>query len=109
MSLYRGMDCAALDAAYNNRAAVKAYPAIAAARIEESARYRAAARFQADLRYGTGARERIDFFPAPTPGAPSCIGCSGTELWMQRPGKSWREPRASSRSSAYWPRPPASG
>ena len=70
MSLYRGMDRAALDAAYNNRAAVKAYPAISAARAEESARYRAATRFQENLRYGGGARERIDFFPAAVPGAP---------------------------------------
>lgn len=70
MTLYRGMDRAALDAAYNNRAAVKAYPAISAARAEESARYRAATRFEADLRYGGGPRERIDFFPARTPGAP---------------------------------------
>ena len=70
MSLYRGMDRAALDAAYNNRAAVREYPAISAARAAESARYRSGTRFHADLRYGEGGRERIDFFPAATPGAP---------------------------------------
>jgi arylformamidase len=69
-AIYRGMDRAALDAAYNNRNAVADYPAIAAERQARSERVRAARRLHADLRYGSGARERLDFFPAERPGAP---------------------------------------
>jgi arylformamidase len=64
------MDRAALDAAYNNRNAVAAFPAIAAARKERSARVRAERRLLPNLRYGAGARERLDFFPADKPDAP---------------------------------------
>src|SRR6185312_13532205 len=70
MALYRGMDRAALDAAYNNRNAVADYPGIAAARLKQSEKVRSARKFHADLRYGGGARERLDFFPAARPGAP---------------------------------------
>ena len=70
MALYRGMDRAALDAAYNNRNAVADYAGIAAARTKRSEKVRAARKFHADLRYGSGARERLDFFPAARPGAP---------------------------------------
>lgn len=69
-AIYRGMSRAALDAAYNNRAAVRDYPAIAAARAERSERVRGARRFRADLRYGEAPRERLDFFPAVRAGAP---------------------------------------
>ena len=68
--LYRGMDRASLDAAYNNRAAVREYPAISAARAALSAQVRQRRKLHADLRYGTGERERLDFFPASRPGAP---------------------------------------
>ena len=68
--VYRGLDRAALDAAYNNRNAVAAYPAIAAERQARSERVRRARRHHADLRYGAGARERLDLFPAERPGAP---------------------------------------
>jgi acetyl esterase/lipase len=68
--IYRGMDRAALDAAYNNRNAVRDYPGIAAERQKRSARVRAARKLHADLRYGPGARERLDIFPADRPGAP---------------------------------------
>ena len=70
MTLYRGMDRAALDAAYNNRAAVRDYAAISAQRQKRSDEVRAARRFRADLAYGRGARERLDFFPAAAVGAP---------------------------------------
>jgi len=69
-ALYRGMNRAALDAAYNNRNAVADYPAIAAEREARSEQVRRARPFHADLRYGSGARERLDFFPAGRPGAP---------------------------------------
>jgi arylformamidase len=75
--LFRGMDRRALDAAYDNRAAVRDYPAIAAARAAESARFRASVRFDADLRYGTGARERLDFFPAAKANAPLLVFIHG--------------------------------
>jgi arylformamidase len=68
--IYRGMDRAALDAAYNNRNAVRDYPAIAADRQARSERVRAARKLHADLRYGPGPRERLDLFPADRSGAP---------------------------------------
>jgi acetyl esterase/lipase len=68
--VYRGMSRAALDAAYNNRNAVRDYAGIAAGRQKRSAQVRAARRFHADLRYGPGPRERLDIFPADRPGAP---------------------------------------
>jgi len=70
VTLYRGMDRAALDAAYNNRAAVRDYPAISAQRQKRSDEVRAARRFRADLAYGGGARERLDFFSAAAADAP---------------------------------------
>ena len=68
--LYRGMDRAALDAAYNNRAAVRDFPALSAARLERSRRVRAALKPRADLRYGKAPRERLDLFEAKSKGAP---------------------------------------
>ena len=70
MALYRGMDRAALDAAYNNRAAVREYGAISAQRQKRSDEVRAARRFHPDLSYGPGARERLDLFPAAAADAP---------------------------------------
>lgn len=69
-TLYRGMDRAALDAAYNNRNAVASYPAIAAERVKRSARVRESRKFHADLKYGGSGRERLDIFPAARGGAP---------------------------------------
>ena len=62
--MYRGMDRAALDAAYNNAAAVKDSAQIVAQWEERSARLRAAHPEGMDLRYGTDERNRIDFFAA---------------------------------------------
>lgn len=63
--LYRGMDKASLDAAYNNGAAVgierrDRYLAEWTARTHALA---ASAKARLDLRYGDGTRHRIDFFP----------------------------------------------
>ncbi len=71
--LYRGMDRAALDAAYNNTAAVgharrEQYVAGWAARSDTLRRARPG---RLDLRYGPGARHRLDVFPCGTPGAPT--------------------------------------
>lgn len=68
--LYAGMDRAALDAAYNNRAAVANFAALSEERRQRSERVRRTLAFRADLRYGESARERLDFFPAHQPGAP---------------------------------------
>ena len=62
--MYRGMDRAALDAAYNNAAAVKDSAQIVAQWEERSARLRAAHPRGMDLRYGPHERNRIDFFAA---------------------------------------------
>ena len=64
MALYRGMDRAALDAAYNNGAAVKNSAQIVAEWEERSARLRAAHPEGMDLRYGPEERNRIDYFAA---------------------------------------------
>ena len=77
MTLYRGMDRSALDAAYNNRAAVLTFPATSAQRAAISNEVRARRRLHADLRYGAGARERLDFFPADKPNAPVFVFIHG--------------------------------
>ena len=62
--MYRGLDRAALDAAYNNAAAVKDSAQIVADWETRSARLRAAHPEGMDLRYGPDERNRIDFFAA---------------------------------------------
>src|SRR5258708_4830146 len=69
--LYRGMDRAQLDAAYNNRAAVPATEQIIADWNERSARIRAARKGHLDLEYGARPRERLDLFLADDPNAPT--------------------------------------
>ena len=64
MALYRGMDRAALDAAYNNGAAVKDSAQLVAQWEARSARLRAAHPEGMDLRYGPEERNRIDYFAA---------------------------------------------
>lgn len=62
--MYRGMDRAALDAAYNNAAAVKDSAPIVADWEARSAKLRAAHPDGMDLRYGDDERNRIDYFAA---------------------------------------------
>ena len=64
MTLYRGMDRAALDAAYNNGAAVADSAQIVADWEARSARLRARHPEGMDLRYGPEERNRIDYFAA---------------------------------------------
>jgi len=64
MSLYRDMDRAALDAAYNNSAAVTDSAAMMADFQSRSDRLRAARNKHLDLRYGPAERNRIDYFAA---------------------------------------------
>src|SRR5258708_15456614 len=75
--LYRGMDRAALDAGYNNRLAVgnvERYPDDWKGR---SRRLRETLKPQLDLRFGNGERERLDFYAAGTPKAPTLIFIHG--------------------------------
>lgn len=68
MMLYRGMDRTALDAAYNNSAAVSNSAAFMADYRARSDRLRIAMPRYVDLRYGELPRNRIDYFPAERPG-----------------------------------------
>ena len=63
--VYRGMDRAALDAAYNNTAAVGVAKReeYVADWMKRSEKIRKAPGAQIDLRYGDGARHRLDVFP----------------------------------------------
>ena len=71
--LFRGMDRAALDVAYNNTAAVGVpkrdqYVSGWSARSDALRKTRGAT---IDLRYGDGPRQRLDFFPCGQAGAPT--------------------------------------
>lgn len=69
--LYRGMDRAQLDAAYNNSAAVPERDAIVADWAARSAKVRREYAGQFDLAYGDTPRERLDLFLAADPRAPT--------------------------------------
>jgi arylformamidase len=64
MALYRGMDRAALDAAYNNGAAVKNSAQIVADWQARSDAFRKRHSKSLDLKYGDAARNRIDYYDA---------------------------------------------
>jgi acetyl esterase/lipase len=77
--LYRGMDRAALDAAYNNTAHVGQarrdhYVAGWSARSDA---FRQAHAGRLDLHYGAGERQRLDVFPCGTAGAPTLVYIHG--------------------------------
>ena len=72
--LYRGMDRAQLDAAYNNSAAVPERDAIVADWAARSARVRREHAGRLDLAYGETPRERLDLFLAADP-ASGFTGC----------------------------------
>jgi arylformamidase len=73
--LYRTMDRAALDAAYNNTAAVGQAKrnAYVADWTRRSQTIRDAPGARLDLRYGLGPRQRLDVFPCGAPSAPTLI------------------------------------
>lgn len=77
--LYRGMDRTALDAAYNNTAAVgeARRDQYVAGWSERSDALRRAWGGRLDLRYGAGARERLDFFPCGKAAAPTLLYVHG--------------------------------
>jgi arylformamidase len=77
MTTYRGMERAELDAAYNNRAAVANAAEIIADWNARSGRVRRERNAHLDLAYGDEARERLDFFPADQPNAPTLVFIHG--------------------------------
>lgn len=82
--LYRGMDRAALDAAYNNTAAVgiPKRDQYVAVRVSRSEAFKKAHAGRIDLRYGAGARQRLDVFSAGASGAPTLLFIHGG-YWQQ--------------------------
>src|SRR3954462_1480418 len=62
MNSYRGMDRAALDAAYNNSAAVTNSTVLMADLRARSDRLRSEMPQHIDLRYGAAPRNQIDYF-----------------------------------------------
>ncbi len=75
--LYRGMDRAQLDAAYNNSAAVPERDAIIAGWAARSAAVRRERPGHFDLRYGEAPRERLDLILAADPKAPTLLFIHG--------------------------------
>ena len=69
--LYRGMDRAQLDAAYNNLAAVPSSQKLLADWAARSARFRERHHGHLGLAYGERPRERLDLFLAGNPAAPT--------------------------------------
>jgi arylformamidase len=83
LSLYRGMDRAALDAAYNNGAAVADSAEFIAKWERQSAEMRAVMPDHLDLRYGPAERQRLDFFAAAPRRAPTVMFIHGG-YWQGR-------------------------
>lgn len=63
-SVFGGYDQAALDAQYNNRAAVPDFAGVVAGWQKDSETARAALSAHLDVAYGDGSRARMDIFPA---------------------------------------------
>jgi arylformamidase len=75
--IYRQFTQAALDAAYNNRAHVPDFMQIVERFQAQSERARRTLKPRLDLAYGRDARQRLDFFPAATKGAPLFVFIHG--------------------------------
>ncbi|MCA7969460.1 alpha/beta hydrolase [Burkholderia sp. AU39826] len=75
--LYRGMDRAALDAAYLNTRAVPDFPALLASCQARSAALYAATPGRRDLRYGAQPAQRFDWLPCGQPDAPLFVFVHG--------------------------------
>jgi len=76
-ALFRGMDRAALDAAYNNSAAVADSPQWLDRWRERSAARRGAPRARLDVPYGSKRRTLLDYFAGGRPGAPLFVFLHG--------------------------------
>src|SRR5262249_61326550 len=79
-AIYRGMDRAALDAAYNNSAAVADSPDWLARWRERSAAIRAEASARLDIAYAERPRTRLDYFPSGAARAPLFLFIHGGYL-----------------------------
>lgn len=76
-AIYRGMDQATLDAAYNNSAAVSDSPRWLDDWRQRSALVRERANARLDVPYGSKQRTRFDFFPSGTAKAPLFVFIHG--------------------------------
>ncbi len=77
MSIFGGYDQAALDAQYNNGDRVPDYPDYIERWTRDSEATRAGLDCRLDLAYGPGERQRLDIFPASSPGAPLLVFIHG--------------------------------
>ncbi len=75
--LYRGMDRAALNVAYNNTEAIPDFPAVYAGFKARSAQFYETVTCQRDLHYGQDSRQRFDLITVPNPNAPTWIFIHG--------------------------------
>jgi len=75
--IYRGMDRAALDAAYNNTNAVADSPAWLESWRSRSAKMRTRKDATLNIAYGAQERERIDYFPSGKIGSPLFVFIHG--------------------------------
>ena len=89
MHVYRDMDLAALDAGYDNTAAVADSARVLADWERRSAEVAAAYPQHLDLRYGPRDRNRVDFFAAPREGAPVLVFIHGG-YWQMRAKETFR-------------------
>ena len=89
MSIYRGMDKAALDAAYNNTVAVPESPRWIADWERRSNELAAQHPQHLDLRYGPRDRNRIDYFKAKRSNAPVLVFIHGG-YWQMRAKENFR-------------------
>jgi len=76
-AIYRDMDRAALDAAYDNTAAIVDSQTFRMRWLDESTAIRAEPTSLRDLRYGQRPRATLDYFPCGTPNAPLFIFIHG--------------------------------
>jgi arylformamidase len=90
MEFYRGMDRAALDVAYNNRAVVPDWQGYLDRWRARSAALYASARVARDLRYGDAPRNRIDLFASGRAGAPAILFLHGGYWqWNDKEGQAF--------------------
>jgi acetyl esterase/lipase len=75
--IYRGMDQAQLDAAYNNTRAVADFATIVESFQARSSSFYEKSGWQRDLRYGVHPRERFDLLPSGLQDAPTLIYLHG--------------------------------
>lgn len=90
MERYRGMDRAALDVAYNNRAVVPGWQDYLDRWAEEGKPLYAQQATARDLSYGDGPRQRLDLFLAADDAAPTCLFLHGGYWqWNDKEGQAF--------------------